>query len=177
MVNYEQGEAIIKTGPVRWVGHEGERPGVLTLTNRAVIFEGPVPQPPPGGWGAQRPGAGPMGRRPGGPPTPPPPIVLAPGALRIPLWRFRGANAVPGPQGPDLSLVLLQRTRLFRTNEAEAWAHAIRQARTSAPPAPPGVLEKAGGGMAPAKLHCEYCGKASPAGSQKCESCGAPFDE
>jgi len=39
---------VIKSGPVRWVGREGERPGILTLTNRALVFEGPVPQVPPG---------------------------------------------------------------------------------------------------------------------------------
>ena len=59
MVALESGEAVLKTGPARWVGREGERPGVLTLTNHALIFEGPVPQFPPGGGM----GPGPMRRQ------------------------------------------------------------------------------------------------------------------
>jgi hypothetical protein len=59
MVTLEPGETMLKTGPVRWVGREGERAGVLTLTNHALIFEGPVPQFPPGSGM----GPGPMRRR------------------------------------------------------------------------------------------------------------------
>lgn len=168
MVTLEDGESVIKTGPVRWVGREGERPGVLTLTNHALIFEGPVPQFPPGagaGPGPMRRGAWAAPRR--GPPA------LVPGTLRIPLWRFRGAAAIPGPSGSDLGIQLLQRSFVLRTNEAEVWAPAIRQARASAPPPPPGVM---GGGRRP-NLHCDYCGRLSPPGSTKCTTCGAPFSE
>jgi len=169
MVTLEQGETLIKTGPVRWVGREGERPGVLTLTNHALIFEGPVPQFSPGGgmgpgpvrrrsWAAQRGG--------------PPPLVQ--GTLRIPLWRCRGAASIPGPSGNDLGVQLLRRSFVLRTTEADAWAPAIRQARASAPPPPPGVMIPGGAAQ---NLHCDYCGRTSPAGSTRCTSCGAPFDE
>ena len=162
---------MVKTGAVRWVGREGERAGVLTLTNHAVIFEGPIPPMPPGGAG----GPGPMRRRAwaaqrAGPPT------LVPGTLRIPLWRFRGAAAIPGPNGSDLGVQLLRRSFLLRTPEADAWASAIRQARATAPPPPPGFAGVGGQG-ATQLLHCDYCGRSSPAGSTRCTSCGAPFDE
>jgi hypothetical protein len=168
MVTLEQGESVIKSGPVRWVGREGERPGTLTLTNHAFIFEGPLPQAAPGA------GAGPGGMRRrawAAPRTGPPPLV--PGTLRIPLWRFRGAAAIPGPSGSDLGIQLLQRSFMLRTNDAEAWALAIRQARASAPPPPPGVM----GAGRMANLHCDYCGRSSPPGSTKCHTCGAPFQE
>lgn len=170
MVALEGGESVIKTGPVRWVGREGERPGVLTLTNHAIVFEGPIPQLPPGGGmgpGMARRRAWAAGRM--GPPN------LAPGILRIPLWRCRGAAAIPGPSGSDLGIQLLQRSFLLRTDEADVWAPAIRQARASAPPPPPGMMRPGGlGGMA--NLHCDYCGRSSPVGSPKCVSCGAPFE-
>lgn len=168
MVTLEPGESIIKAGPVRWLGREGERPGTLTLTNHALIFEGPVPQPPPG-----RPmGPGPMRRRAWGPARGGPPALVQ-GTLRIPLWRCRGAAAIPGPAGSDLGVQLLRRSFVLRTNEADSWAPAIRSARDSAPPPPPGMMGFAG---APTNLHCDYCGRASPPGSLKCTSCGAPFD-
>jgi hypothetical protein len=170
MVTLENGEAVIKTGPVRWVGREGERPGVLTLTNRALVFEGPIPQGPPGG------GPGMMRRRAwAGQPAAAPP-VLAPGTLRIPLWRCRGAAAIPGASGTDLGVELLQRSILFRTTEADGWAPAIRTARASAPPPPPGMRGPGGRGGAAVPLHCDYCGRASPPASLKCATCGAPFD-
>jgi len=169
MVALEAGEVVIKTGPVRWAGREGERPGVLTLTNHALIFEGPVPQ---FGRGGGR-GAGPMrGRAWAASGAGPPP--LAPGTLRIPLWRCRGAAAIPGPSGSDLGIQLLRRSFLLRSSEADAWAPAIRQARASAPPPPPGMLGTGGAGT---PLHCEYCGRPSPAGSTRCSSCGAPLEE
>lgn len=170
MVALEAGESVIKTGPVRWVGREGERPGVLTLTNHALIFEGPIPQWPPGGGMAP----GPMRRRAWAAQRTGPP-ALAPGTLRIPLWRCRGAAAIPGPAGSELGVQLLQRSFVLRTAEADAWAPAIRQARASAPPPPPGFggLGRLGGA---ANLHCDYCGHSSPAGSTRCRACGAPFD-
>jgi len=168
MVTLEAGESLLKTGSVRWVGREGERPGVLTLTNHALIFEGPVPQVPPGAGM----GGGPAMRRRAWANAPPGPPTLVQGTLRIPLWRCRGAAAIPGPHGSDLGVQLLRRSFVLRTNEAEAWAPAIRAARASAPPPPPGIM----GGGARAPLHCDYCGRPSPPGSTKCVSCGAPFD-
>jgi len=171
MVELHPGEAVVKTGPVRWVGREGERPGTLTLTNRALIFEGPIPQRPPEGPMGAGSAAGRGGggvQRPAGPPT------LIPGTLRIPLWRCRGAAAIPGPSGSDLGIQLLQRSLLLRTNEADAWAPAIRQARASAPPPPPGVMGMKGAPGA-ADPPCEHCGKPNPAGSAFCGSCGAPL--
>ncbi len=172
MVALGPGESIVKSGPVRWVGREGERPGILTLTNHAIIFEGPIPQQPPGAGMAP----GPMRRRAWAGPSMGGPPVLVPGVLRIPLWRCRGAASIPGPSGSDLGLQLLQRSILFRTNEADAWAPAIRQARASAPPPPPGMMG-IGGGPGPTNLHCDYCGRLSPPRSLKCVSCGAPFQE
>ena len=172
MVSLEEGESAIRTGPVRWVGREGERAGVLTLTNHALIFEGPIPQIPPGAAG----GPGPMGRRAwvargAGPPT------LVAGTLRIPLWRCRGAASIPGPSGNDLGVQLLRRSFLLRTTEADAWARAIRQARSTAPPPPPGIMVPGRTGGGAPSIHCDYCGRSSPAGSDRCRSCGAPFDD
>jgi len=169
MVTLEAGETVIKSGPVRWVGREGERSGVLTLTNHALLFEGPIPQPPPEA------GPGPMGRRAwvarrAGPPT------LVPGTLRIPLWRCRGAASIPGPSENDLGVQLLRRSFLLRTTDADAWAPAIREARAHAPPPPPGMMIPGVAGGASAPVHCDYCGRTSPAGSDRCQSCGAPFD-
>lgn len=165
MVALESGETVVRTGPVRWVGREGERPGVLTLTNLALIFEGPIPQFPPGGP------PGPMRRRAWAGRRGPPPN-LAPGTLRIPLWRCRGAAAIPGPGGSDLGIELLQRSFLLRTTEADQWAPAIREARAHAPGPPPGAR---GAGGNPPDVHCDYCGRLSPPGSTKCTTCGAPF--
>ena len=170
MVTLEAGESVIKTGPVKWVGREGERPGVLTLTNHALLFEGPIPQPPPGAAA----GPGPMRRRAWAAERAAGPPVLVPGTLRIGLWRCRGAAAIPGPAGSDLGIELLQRSLLFRTTEAEVWAPAIRQARASAPPPPPGVRGMGRRGSAPNRP-CDYCGRSSPPRSTRCESCGAPF--
>lgn len=169
MVTLEEGETVIKTGPVRWVGREGERAGVLTLTNHALIFEGPVPQFPPGA------GMGPMRRRAWAAQRAGPP-VLVPGTLRIPLWRCRGAASIPGRSGSDLGVQLLRRSFLLRTTEADGWAPLIRQARASAPPPPPGMMAAGGRGNA-SPLHCDYCGRSNPVGSARCASCGAPLDE
>src|SRR5208282_18622 len=92
MVELEPGETVLKTGPVRWVGREGERAGVLTLTNHALIFDGPVPPRPPGAGM----GGGPMRRRAWAAQRGAGPPVLVPGTLRIALWRCRGAAAIPG---------------------------------------------------------------------------------
>lgn len=174
MVALENGESVIKSGPVRWVGPEGERPGVLTLTNHALIFEGPIAPPPPGGGGGP---PGPMLRRAWAAQRRTGPPVLHPGVLRIPLWRCRGAAAIPGPSGSDLGLQLLQRSLLLRTAEADAWAHAVRQARATAPPPPPGAMGRGGPGALPPNRHCDYCGRLSPPASLKCVNCGAPFSE
>lgn len=172
MVTLEAGESVIKTGPVRWVGREGERPGMLTLTNRALVFEGPVPQFPPGAGAGQ----GPMRRRLWAGPASQGPPTLAEGTLRIPLWRCRGAAVLPGRSGSDLGIQLLRRGFVLRTNEAEAWAPAIRKARESAPPPPPGAIGVRGPGRGATPVHCDYCGRTSPAGSLKCATCGAPFE-
>src|SRR5208283_4718043 len=171
MVELEPGETVLKTGPVRWVGREGERAGVLTLTNHALIFDGPVPPRPPGAGM----GGGPMRRRAWAAQRGAGPPVLVPGTLRIALWRCRGAAAIPGPSGNDLGVQLLQRSFLLRTSEADAWAPAIRQARASAPPPPPGAMGAGRGGV-PANLHCDYCGKQSSPPATRCTTCGAPFE-
>ena len=177
MPNLLAGESQLRTANVVWAGPEGPRPGTLTLTNQALIFEGPVPQGPPG----PRPGPfrGPPGRfgppRGFGAPGPGRPM-LAPGVLRIPLWRCRQAVVRPGPEGNVLEVDLLQRSPIFRLPEPEAWAAAINQARATAPPPPPGAMGGGPGGPGRAPMpRCEYCGNLSPTGSPKCTSCGASF--
>jgi hypothetical protein len=164
MVDLQPGETVLRSAAVVWVGGPGPRPGTLTLTNHAVIFEGPVPVGPPGG-------AAP------GPPT------LEEGIRRIPLWRCRAARVSPGPAGPRLELDLLQRSIFFRMPDAPAWAAAINQAKAAAPPPPPGALA-GGGGASPAAAvaarraampKCAYCGNLSPPMATHCKSCGAPF--
>lgn len=162
MVTLESGESVVHSGPVVWVGPSGPRQGTLSLTHRALIFEGPIPRPmrPGRGW---RPGA-----------------MAAPGELRIALWRCRGASSESGPRGQVLAVELLRRRLYFRAEDVAGWVRAINEARAHAPPAPPGALEAAAGGVVGASgrarmPRCEYCGHLSPASSTKCESCGAPF--
>ena len=162
MPNLLPGERVLRTGSVAWAGRPGIAPGTLTLTNRAMIYEGPVPAGPPEGPSV-----------PGG--------QFEPGARRIPLWRCRAARSSPGPAGgPRLELDLLQHSIFFRTNEPDAWAHAINEARASAPPPPPGGA--GGGGGAPgiaarraAMSKCAYCGNLNAPMATKCASCGAPL--
>jgi len=162
MVTLESGESVVRTGPVVWVGPPGPRPGTLSLTDRAIVFVGPIarPMPPGSRW---QPG--------GGPPA-------VPGELRIALWRCRNASEVRGPRGPVLEVQLLARRVFFRTEDVPGWVQAINRARASAPPHPPGALGggagRAAGRQAPMP-RCDYCGHLSAAGSTKCESCGAPF--
>jgi hypothetical protein len=179
----EPGESQILSAPVTWIGPPAPRQGILTLTNHALIFEGPVPMGGGGGGGRpmmMRPGfRGPMGgmgpRGFGGGPPP-----MQQGTLRIPLWRCRGATVLPNPQGGGnlLQLQLLSRVIAFSLPQPDAWAAAVTQARASAPPPPPGAMGPGGGmggpGGAPMP-RCDYCGRLSPAGSPKCENCGAPF--
>jgi hypothetical protein len=179
----EAGEAQILSAPVTWIGPPFPRQGTLTLTNHALLFEGPIPAGGGGGGGGggmgrpmMRPGfRGPMGMGPRGGGGGPPP--MQPGTLRIPLWRCRGATVVPNPQGGGnlLQVQLLSRVIAFTLPQPEAWAAAVVQARASAPPAPPGGMGPGGGPGGRPMPRCDYCGRLSPAGSPKCENCGAPF--
>ncbi len=160
MTALEPGETILRTGTVGWIGGEGTRSGTLSLTNRALIFEGPVPQGAPG-----------PGRR-GSPPT------FAPGVMRIGLWRCRNASVTTWQQSTVLDLELLQRHIYFQVDDPNAWSAEVNRARVTAPPPPPRVAERAGLNVAargPAMTRCPFCGNASPAGSTRCASCGAPF--
>lgn len=173
MANLLPGENLLRTAAVVWVPLQGPpRNGTLTLTNQALLFEGPLPW---GGGGPRRPMM--MGpRRPMMRPGMGPRPAMAPGLLRIPLWRCRSASAANGPDGPGLTVVLLQRQLFFRVSDAEAFAAAITQARALAPPAPPGALAGPPGGAARAAMpRCEYCGQLSAATATTCEHCGAPF--
>jgi hypothetical protein len=164
MVTLQSGETVLRSGQVAWLGQRGPRSGKLTLTNQALIFEGPIPR--------QRPGAGPGGRW--GPAARP----LVQGELRIGLWRCKNATPSSGPRGPVLDVELLHRHLFFQVDNVPAWAQIITTARGSAPPAPPGALERLAGGPGgtPASMpRCEYCGHLSPATATRCESCGAPF--
>lgn len=162
MVALEAGETIVRTGPVVWVGAAGPRPGTLSVTSHALVFEGPIPRPMQGG----PPGAG---RR---------PVTFVPGELRIALWRCRTASAANGPRGPLLEIELLARKLFFRADDVEGWVRSINGARATAPPAPEGALagmRTPPGPGAGAMPRCEFCGHLNAAGSLKCQSCGAPF--
>lgn len=181
MPQLQPGENQIRTASVTWVGPPAPRSGTLTLTNQALIWEGPIP--PQGG--GMRPGGpmmrpgfrgpmGPMGRGPGwGGPR-----MMQNGTLRIGLWRCKGATVVPSPQGGGnlLQLQLLSRVLAFQLPEPEAWAASVTQARATAPPPPPGAMGGGPGGPGGTAMpRCEYCDHLSPPGSTKCQSCGAPF--
>ena len=164
MVDLQPGETVLRSAAVVWVGGPGPRPGTLTLTNRAVIFEGPVPARPP------------RGAAPGSP-------ALEDGIRRIPLWRCRAARVSMGPAGARLELDILQRSIFFRTPEAPAWAAAVNQARALAPPPPPGAAT-GGAGTPPAASvaarraampKCAYCGNLNPPMATHCKSCSAPL--
>lgn len=174
MVQLQPGESIARSGPVRWIAAQGpERNGTLSVTNHALVFEGPMPWGAPGGRGPMMRPRPPMGR-PGGfgmrggmGPGP-----MPPGVLRIPLWRCRGAAVLPGSGGPLLRVDLLQRQLTFAVEAPDQWVAAIEQARAQAPP-PPAALP---GGPGRASLpRCEYCSLLSASGSTHCEHCGAPF--
>jgi hypothetical protein len=158
MPNLDAGERVLKTGPVVWVTPQGGRSGVLSITDRAMIFEGPVPPPDPN----RRPGA----------PRPPGPVTLVQGQMRIGFWRCRNASVSGGAGGGMLDLELLRRHIFFQVADAPSWAAVINEARLHAPPGPPGAMGGPGGSRQP---RCEFCGNLSPAGSTRCESCGAPF--
>lgn len=175
------GETSIRSGPVTLVGPMGPRSGTLTLTNQAMVFEGPGLGP----VGPMRPGMGPrFGGRPGfggragfggGPGYGPRGPGGGAGVLRIPLWRCRTAAAANGPQGAGVQLTLLSRELFVQTDDAPGWAAAINQARANAPPPPPGAMGPGGGPGRAAMPRCEYCGQLSQTTATHCESCGAPF--
>jgi hypothetical protein len=162
MATLEAGEAVLRAGNVTWVGPPGPRPGRLSVTNHALLFEGPIarrPRPGEAGFGMGRP-------------------MVEPGELRIPLWRCRSATVATGPRGPVLEVDLLARRVFFRCEDAASWATAINRARASAPPVPPGALERAGrmgAPTGPAPVRCDYCAHLSAPTATKCETCGAPF--
>lgn len=150
----ESGESILKQGPVTRVNPQGNREGVLTVTNQRVVFEAHVPE-------------GPQGQ----------PIVRT--TIDAPLHRLRNAETVKPTLGrARLELELPQQRALFETPEADAWLAVVTQARAAAPPPPPG----GGGGRGPGRggpaapavmLRCRYCGSLNPPTVTKCASCGA----
>jgi hypothetical protein len=152
----DPGEAIVKQGPVTRVNPQGNREGVLTVTNLRVVFEAHVPD-------------GPQGQ----------PIVRT--TIDAPLHRLRNALLVKPTLGrARLELELPAQRALFETAEAESWLAVVTQARSSAPPPAPGAGAGAGGGRggggggAPAvMLRCRYCGTLNPPTVTKCTSCGA----
>ncbi|MCI4365692.1 MAG: hypothetical protein L3K10_06500 [Thermoplasmata archaeon] len=160
MVSLQSGELLLKSAPVVSQGTGGVRPGTLSLTNFALVFEGPGGPPPGEGWGPPADPSGPLSSE-----------------RRIGLWRCRGASVVNGPGGPGLQVDLLARTLFFHTQDLAGWAAAITEARAHAPPPPPDVQARRAlkRGEPPPQPRCSYCGKLSPAGSTKCTSCGAPF--
>lgn len=151
MVELFPGESVIRSGSVAWAGRPGIAPGTLTLTNRAMIYEGPLP-------------AGPAGVR----------------RIPLWRCRLARSSPGPAG-GPRLELDLLQQSIYFRTPEADAWAQAINLARASAPPPPPGAGAGAGGGVPniaaarAAMPKCAYCGGLNAPMATRCKSCGAPL--
>jgi hypothetical protein len=157
MVAFQSGEAPIRSGKVVVQTGAGPCPGMLTVTNQALVFEPDGTPPPAGeGWGA---------------PTNPDGTVSR--EHRIGLWRVRDARA----NGPTLQVDLLARVLVFRTDDIPGWVAAITEARVHAPPRPPEAEARRAQrkGLPPPSLRCTYCGNLSPPGSVKCVSCGAPF--
>ncbi|MCI4330691.1 MAG: hypothetical protein L3K19_02445 [Thermoplasmata archaeon] len=149
------GEAVLKTGPVTRVNPQGNRDGVLTVTNQRVVFEARVPE-------------GPQGQ----------PIVRT--TIDAPLHRLKNALTIKPTLGrARLELELPQQRALFETPEAEVWLGVITQARAAAPPPPagagggPGRAGGGGGGAPAVMLRCRYCGTLNPPTVTKCSSCGA----
>jgi hypothetical protein len=158
MVLFQSGETPIRSGPAVVLTQAGPRPGTLTLTNVAIVFETAGAPPPPGeGWGS-----------PGGP---------GGNEYRIGLWRVRQSLGAKGPHGPVLQVNLLARVLSFQVDDIPGWAAVLTEAQTHAPPPPAEVQARRAmkkGGPAP-PTRCSFCSRLSPAGSTKCASCGAPF--
>lgn len=142
----DPGESVVKQGPVRRINPQGTREGLLTLTDRRIVFEAHVPR-------------GPQGE----------PIVRT--TIDAPLRRIRNAELVrPGAGAPRFEVELPAQRALFETAEAEAWLALLVKARAAAPaplptggaPAPPAVV-----------LRCRYCGSLNPPTASRCASCGA----
>jgi|HubBroStandDraft_1064217.scaffolds.fasta_scaffold59318_3 hypothetical protein len=158
MVLLQSGEAPIRSGPVVVQTQGGPRPGTLTVTNFALVFESSGAPPPQGeGWG---PAGGPSSNE-----------------YRIGLWRVRQALGAKGPGGAVLQVNLLSRVLYLQVDDIPGWAAAVTEARAHAPPAPPEVAARKAmkQGGPPPPVRCGYCTRLSPAGSTKCTSCGAPF--
>jgi len=158
MVLLQSGETPLRSGPAVVYTQGGPRPGTLTVTNQAIVFETSGAPPPNGeGWGA---GGGP-GRN----------------EYRIGLYRVRQALGAKGPNGPVLQVNLLARVLYIGVDDIPAWAATLTAAQAHAPPPPPEDAARRAmrkGGPAP-PIRCGYCTRLSPAGSIKCVSCGAPF--
>jgi hypothetical protein len=158
MVFLQSGETPLRSGPAVVMTQAGPRPGTLTVTNFAIVFETSGAPPPNGeGWG---PGGGPAGNE-----------------YRIGLWRVRQALGAKGPSGPVLQVNLLARVLYFQIDDIAGWAAVLTQAQAHAPPRPPEDAAKRAQrkGLPPPPVRCQYCGQLSPPGSTKCQSCGAPF--
>jgi hypothetical protein len=158
MVLLQSGETPIRSGAAVVQTQGGPRPGILTVTNQAIVFEVTGAPPPPGeGWGP-----------PGGP---------ASNEFRIGLYRVRQAVGAKGPSGPVLQVNLISRVLNIQVDDIPGWSTALTEARAHAPPPSPEALARRAmrkGGPAP-PARCGYCSQLSPAGSTKCVSCGAPF--
>ncbi|MGA8275300.1 MAG: hypothetical protein WB789_01525 [Thermoplasmata archaeon] len=158
MVLLQSGETPIRSGASVVLTQGGPRPGTLTVTNVAIVFEASGAPPPQGeGWGL-----------PGGPSA---------NEYRIGLWRFRQALGAKGPNGPVLQVNLLSRVLYIQVDDISGWVATLSEAKAHAPPPPPDVQARRAlkkGGPAP-PTRCSYCTRLSPAGSIKCVSCGAPF--
>lgn len=90
----------------------------------------------------------------------------------IPLDLVRDAHVGLGAAGE--SILRLQSSRgeiSFRTPDANALREAI--ARGKAQTGPAGDSARSGAAVPLVLLHCRQCGTLSPAGTQRCSSCGA----
>ena len=158
MVTLRNGETAIRSGSVVVYTKTGPCPGILTVTNHALVLLVTGAPPPQGdGWGD--------------------PSGAANNEYRIGLQRVRQAVGGSGPSGPVLQVNLLVRVLYIQIDDIPGWAAAVNAARANAPPPSPnaGGGGPIRGGGAPRQPRCSYCGRLSPAGSIKCISCGAPF--
>jgi hypothetical protein len=182
MVLLNPGESVVRQANVVRQNPQGNRAGLLTLTNRRLVFEAQIPQGPGGG-----------------------PVVRT--TIDAPLFRLRNATTAKPMLGrARLEVELPQQVGVFEVDDADAWVAAITQARAAAPPPPPGAMGPMGRGPGPmgrgpgpmgrgpgpmgrgpgpmgrgppaapaVMLRCRYCGLLNQPTESKCTGCGAPI--
>ncbi|MCI4346612.1 MAG: hypothetical protein L3K07_07695 [Thermoplasmata archaeon] len=157
------GEVVYRTGAVDRL-HKGSRnPGTLFLTNLRVVFEEKVSQGLLRGQSTHT-------------------------TLDLPLERIANLLIDRPPFGRPVLRIEVPSAGSFqiKTQEVDAWLHAIATARMAIRPLPPPppptpqgqVVVHVQAPSAPQSfLHCHYCGALNPMGqghgAAKCSGCGA----